>query len=140
MRVPQTDSAYAYPVGAIEYLRQHRFVGNFMVPFRQGAYISWKLFPAVKVSVDSRYEVAYTEAWVNRTFQFYAGEPGWRDTLNAYPTDLLLVPKTAPAARVIQQSSWHIVYEDREFAVFARPGLTLPVSNRMSDSFAGVFP
>lgn len=140
MRVPQTDSSYAYPVGAVEYLRQQRFVGNLMVPFRQGAYVSWKLFPAVKVSVDGRYEVAYSEAWVDRTFQFYAAEPGWQETLVAYPTDLVLVPKTAPVARVIQQAGWHIAYADHEFEVFARAGLTLPVSNRMAESFAGVFP
>jgi hypothetical protein len=140
MRVPQTDSTYAYPVGAVEYLRQQRFVGNLMVPFRQGAYVSWKLFPAVKVSVDGRYEVAYSEAWVDRTFRFYAAEPGWQETLNAYPTDLVLVPQTAPVARVIQQAGWHIAYADHEFEVFARAGLTLPVSNRMSESFAGVFP
>jgi hypothetical protein len=140
MRVPQTDSTFAYPVGAVEYLRQQSFVGNLMVPFRQGAYVSWKLFPAVKVSVDSRYEVAYSEDWVDRTFQFYAAEPGWRETLNAYPTDLVLVPKIALVARVIDQSGWHTVYADREFEIFARPGLRLPSINRTSESFTGAFP
>jgi len=45
-----------------------------------------------------------------------------------------------PVARVIQQSNWQMVYEDREFEIFARPGLTLPFTDRTSDSFAGVFP
>jgi hypothetical protein len=140
LRVPQTNTTYAYPVGAVEYLGEQRFVGNLMVPFRQGAYVSWKLFPAVKISVDSRYEVAYSDEWVDRTFRFYAAEPGWRETLNAYSTDLVLIPRIMPIAKVIQQSGWQMIYEDREFEIFARPGLTLPFCDRTSQSFAGVFP
>src|SRR5581483_3877850 len=108
--------------------------------FRQGAYVSWKLFPAVKVSVDSRYEVAYPEDWVDRTFKFYAGESGWRETLAAYPTDAVLVPRSAPVAQVMPQSGWHMVYKDGEFEVFGRPGLRLPDVDRTGESFAGVFP
>lgn len=140
LRVPQIDTAYAYPVGAVEYLRAQRFAGNLMVPFAQGAYVSWKLFPAVKVSVDSRYEVAYPEEWVDRGFRFYSAEPGWQGTLTAYPTDLVLIPRITPLARVIPQSGWRQVYQDREFEIYARPGLSLPFSNRTSESFAGVFP
>jgi hypothetical protein len=140
IRVPQSDSTFSYPVGAVEYLSQQHFAGNLMVPFRQGAYVSWKLFPAVKVSVDSRYEVAYPEEWVDRTFRFYSAEPGWRYTLTAYPTDLVLVPQISPLARVIDQSGWHVVYLDREFKIFARPGLDLPFRNHNSETFTGVFP
>ena len=97
--------------------------------------LSWKLFPAVKVSVDSRYEVAYPEDWVRQTLQFYAAEQDWQETLTAYPTDLVLVPQISPVARVIQQSGWHEVYLDREFEIFARPRLDLPFSNQSSQSF-----
>jgi hypothetical protein len=140
LRVSQTNTTYAYPVGAVEYLRERGFVGNLMVPFHQGAYVSWKLYPAVKVSVDSRYEVAYSEEWVDRTFRFYAADPGWQETMNVYSTDLALIPRIMPVARVIQQSGWQMVYEDREFEIFARPGLILPFTDRSSESFAGVFP
>jgi hypothetical protein len=111
-----------------------------MVPFAQGAYVSWKLFPAVKVSVDGRYEVAYSNELVDRMFRFYAAEPGWEETLKAYPTDLVLVSRRAPLARVIQESGWRKAYEDREFELYARPGLNLPFSDRTSQSFTGVFP
>jgi len=140
LRVPQASTTFAYPVGAVEYLREQGFVGNVMVPFHQGAYVSWKLYPAVKVSVDSRYEVAYSEEWVGRMFRFYDAGPGWRETLNAYSTDMVLIPRLTPVARVIQQSGWNIVYEDREFEIFARPGLTLPFSDRSSKSFTSLFP
>lgn len=140
LRVPQIRTTYAYPVGAVDYLRAQRFVGNIMVPFDQGAYVSWKLFPAVKVSVDSRYEVAYSNEWVDRTFRFYAADPGWQETLTAYATDLVLIPRIAPLAGVIQQSGWHEAYQDGEFEIYARPGLSLPFCSRTSQSFTGVFP
>jgi len=140
MRVPQIDTAYSYPVGAVEYLRAQRFAGNLMVPFPQGAYVSWNLFPAVKVSLDSRYEVAYSDELVDRIFRFYAAEPRWQETLRAYPTDLVLVPTITPLAHVIQQSDWQKAYQDREFELYARPGKNLPFRDRTSQSFTGVFP
>jgi len=140
LRVPQIDATYAYPVGAVDYLRGERFAGNLMVPFLQGAYVSWKLFPAVKVSVDSRYEVAYSEALVDSIFRFYAAEPGWQQTLDAYRTDLVLVPTMTRLEHVIGERGWHTVYMDREFEIYARPGLTLPFSDQTSRSFSGVFP
>jgi hypothetical protein len=140
MRVPQSDAPYAYPVGAVEYLRAQRFAGNVMVPFSQGAYISWKLFPAAKVSVDSRYEVAYSEGLVDSIFRFYAAEPTWQDTLRKYPTDLVLVPRISALARVIAEAGWQEVYRDREFQLYARPGLALPFSDCTREFFDGVFP
>ena len=58
-----------YPVGPVQYLAKQKFAGNLMVPFRQGAYVSWRLYPAVKVSLDSRYEVAYPDAVVKQIFE-----------------------------------------------------------------------
>ena len=140
MQVPQVATTYGYPVGSVEYLRDQHFSGNVMVPFAQGAYVSWKLYPAVKVSVDSRYEVAYSDELVDRIFRFYAAEPGWQETLNAYPTDLVLIPRITPLATVIQQSGWNQIYLDGEFELYARPGLDMPYSNRVSQKFTGTFP
>lgn len=140
IRVPQSEAPYPYPVGAVGYLGGQGFAGNVMVPFSQGAYVSWKLFPAVKVSVDSRYEVAYSDALVDSTFRFYAAEPGWDETLRRYPTDLVLVPTSSALAKVIPKSGWREVYVDREFELYARPGLTLPFSDRTAEFFTGVFP
>lgn len=129
-----------YPVGAVEYLARQRFKGNLMVPFRLGSYVSWKLFPAVKVSLDSRYEETYPDSVVDSIFRFYEAAPDWRSTLDRYPTDVVLVPRDAPISNPIPQSGWTRVYRDRQFELYARPGRALPVEDRSSASFAGVFP
>jgi hypothetical protein len=129
-----------YPVGPVQYLAKERFVGNLMVPFRLGAYVSWKLYPAAKVSLDSRYEVAYPDAVVKQIFDFYAASLDWRSILQAFPTDAVLIPLDAPIARLMPETGWRRVYMDRQFEIYARPGLTLQIQDRRSTSFAGTFP
>ena len=129
-----------YPVGPVEYLARQKFAGNVMVPFRQGAYVSWKLYPAVRVSLDSRYEVAYPDAVVKQIFDFYDGHEGWLATLKDFPTDAVLIPKEDRVSRLMQETDWHRVYTDQQFEIYARPGSRLQVEDGGSSSFQGVFP
>ncbi len=142
--VPQVAGDLSYPVGAVDYLARQHFHGNVMVPFRAGAYVSWKLYPDARVSVDSRYEVAYPNDWVERVFRFYEAGEGtfedWRETLNAHPTDLVLAPKSAPVLPLLHELAWKPVYEDAQFELAARPGLQLPTEDHRADSFLGSFP
>ena len=102
--------------------------------------MSWKLYPSVKVSLDSRYEVAYSDVVMKQVFDFYEARPGWQSTLTAYPTDLVLVPNDSPISRQIQTVDWHPVYTDRQFALYARQGLLLRAEDWSTRSFAGTFP
>ena len=129
-----------YPVGPVQYLAEQHFSGNVMVPFRQGAYVSWKLYPAVKVSLDSRYEVAYPDAVVKQIFDFYDGREGWLATLTDFPTDAVLIPKEDRVSTLMQETDWHRVYTDQQFEIYARPGSRLQVADWESSSFQGVFP
>jgi hypothetical protein len=136
LRVPQP----IYPVGAVEYLAEQRFQGNVMVPFRLGAYVSWKLYPAVKVSLDGRYEEVYSDQMMREGFNFYEAGSGWRATIDAYPTDLVLAPRAAPVCDQMRQTEWVAVYVDNDFVLYARPGRSLAARDERGRSFAGVFP
>ncbi len=129
-----------YPVGPVQYLARQHFAGNLMVPFRLGAYVSWKLYPAVKVSLDSRYEVAYPEEVVKQIFDFYDGRATWRSTLDAFPTDAILAPRDMPVTNLIPLTGWQRVYLDSQFQIYLRPALSLPVEENSSASFQGSFP
>lgn len=130
-----------YPIGPVQYLKEVAFKGNLMVFFDWGSYVTWKLYPDVRVSLDSRYEVAYPEWLVEENIRFYRAKEGWQRTLNKYPTDLVLVHKILPLAKVIgQQSEWKKVYTDKVFELYARPGLTLPVADWTGRVFVGTFP
>jgi hypothetical protein len=129
-----------YPVGPVLYLHQQKFTGNLVVPFRIGAFVTWKLYPAVKVSLDSRYEVTYSDMVMKQIFDFYDGRPGWQSTLSAYPSDAVLVPKDAPVLTLLGSNGWHRVYSDPDFEIQVRPGITLPVIDGSASSLEGTFP
>jgi hypothetical protein len=130
-----------YPFGAVEYLRQTEFKGNLMPPFAAGAFISWELFPAVKVGMDGRYDAAYPEGLIEELMDMYNGLPGWHESLLRYPTDLLLVTRSRPLDRLmVEETDWKLVYRDDVFDMFARPGLVFPIVDRTGQPLVGRFP
>ncbi|PYX51157.1 MAG: hypothetical protein DMG79_04130 [Acidobacteria bacterium] len=129
-----------YPVGPVDYLAEQKFHGNILVPFRLGSYVSWKLFPNCKVSLDSRYEEVYPDNVVRDVFNFYDAQPDWHSTLTKDPTDLVLVPKDVPLQKKMRESNWPRIYVDQQFELYAKPGSAIPVVDRSSYSFVGVFP
>lgn len=132
---------FTYPVGAVEYLDEVAFCGNLMVPFRVGAFVTWKLYPDVKVSIDGRYEVAYPPGALAETKSFYAGESGWQRTLSRYPTDAALLPTDSPVSAAMPQvEGWTRVYVDDVYEIYTRPGLALRQVDRRGKTFAGTFP
>lgn len=115
-----------YPVGAVNYLAENRFTGNVMVPFSCGSYVMWKLGPAVKVSFDSRYEVAYPPTRYNENEQFYDATEGWEKELDQYPTDVVLAAVNRNIVRLMEQrAGWKQVYRDPQFVLFARQSVDL---------------
>jgi hypothetical protein len=129
-----------YPAGAVDYLAANRFTGNVMVQFEYGAFVTWKLYPAALVSLDSRYEAAYPNWWVAEVQRFYDAQPGWKTTLSSLPTDVVLVQRAQPLSAVIKATNWRRVYIDRSYEVYARPGLALPAVDFHDQAFPGRFP
>jgi hypothetical protein len=127
-------------VGAVEYLAQQGFRGNLMTPFRLGAYVSWKLYPAVRVSLDGRYEEVYSDEVMRRIFDFYDGKQDWRATLEAYPSDAVLAPRTTSICNMMRETAWTAAYQDQDFVLYTRPGLSLPVTDHLGQRFTGLFP
>jgi hypothetical protein len=153
LRVPTfapTAADDAYPAGAVDYLRSQRFRGNLMTPYNAGSYVLWKLYPDVKVSADSRFEVAYPTAWVVEVALMYAGRDGWQDTLSRYPTDAVLVPRGEPLERLLADPPtspagsppWRRVYQDDGYSLFARADFipALPYVDRRGTPIRATFP
>jgi len=136
-----TQGKLIYPVGAVRYLQEQNFHGNVLTPFTEGAYVSWHLYPAVKVSLDSRYEVAYQRGLLEEMVAFYQGGEGWGQPLARYPTDAVLVRRTEPVVGLLPGlAGWVRVYQDDAFEVSARKELHLPVVDRTGETLFGSFP
>ncbi len=125
-RIPDRPEAYApyYPVGAVDFLKNRGFRGNLMTPFEHGAYVSWRLHPDVRVSMDSRYEAAYTADIFLQNYRAYNfGE--WEGFALKYGAEAILTPENSPLASRLARSAWAQVYRDPSFSIYARPGEVL---------------
>jgi hypothetical protein len=136
-----------YPTGAVEYLKKNNFVGNLMVPFDVGAYISWNLYPAVKVSMDSRFEVAYAYDKVFENVSFYGAAEGYENTIGKYPTNAILIPSWSKIKEVVLSDQnfsihWKSVYSDGAYTIFVNKKIapSYPVVNLGKATVAGIFP
>jgi hypothetical protein len=137
-------SVACFPSGAVEYLEQHNFRGNLLTPFAHGAYISWTLYPNVRVSLDGRYEVAYEDQVMLDHESLFNGNDDWPQLLEKYPCDAVLVDQNSglrPQLEVFRQEDsdksiptvnrWSFVYEDAAFVVLAKNACeTLPYADR----------
>jgi hypothetical protein len=130
-----------FPAGAVEYLQNAGFRGNLMTPFTVGDFVTWKLHPGVKVSIDGRYEVAYPPEALREHHRLYDAQPEWREILRKYPTDAILIAKPKPISEALRkEGEWRLVYEDDAYEVFARPGLALPRIDRRGRRLEGKLP
>jgi len=126
MQVPsfseqEEPTGMLYPVGAVDFLDEIGYEGNLMVPFSTGAFVSWNLYPEVKVSIDSRYEVAYPPGSIEKSFDFYGAKESWQQTLESHGTDAVLVPKFKPVHSELESlDGWHLLYSDKMFSVFTK--------------------
>ncbi len=136
----RVHSTACYPTGAVEYLKQNHFRGNLVTPFHVGSYVSWEMYPHVKVSLDGRYEVAYQEHVMPEHNQFFGGLDDWWTFLEAYPTDAVLVHVQAPVVEKLGllgknycaldrpglAEYWEVVYRDDSFVILAAEHCHLP--------------
>jgi hypothetical protein len=84
--------------------------------------------------------VAFPPAIVDESFRFYEAGPGWRNILAKYPTDLALIPVHTAVAALMPGTGWNLIYNDRAFQIYARPGLQLPMRDASSRTFSTSFP
>lgn len=113
------------PVHAADYLERTGFRGNVMTYFVHGAYLSWRLYPRVKVSCDARYEAAYPDGHAERNLDLFRTRPEMLDEeLRRLPqTDLILTGHRFPVARELaRRPEWRLLYSDASFALYSRAG------------------
>jgi hypothetical protein len=135
LNIERDKGAPIYPTGAVKYFKNMKFSGNIMVPFNAGSYVSWNLYPDVKVSMDSRFEVAYPMEVFLENINFYEASDDWQNTLNRYRTDAVLVPRRSKIEDVLKKNdlqlndklthSWVQRYIDDAYSVYFRSDIAL---------------
>jgi len=116
-----------YPLGALDYLEQHRLSGKLLVFFNWGEYCLWRLYPQCLVAIDGRYETVYPESVNQEYFAFLGAREGWRKFLEHYPPDLILIALRSRIYGLLSRDpEWRQVYADPGCALFRRHEQVLP--------------
>jgi hypothetical protein len=111
-----------YPVGALEFINQHRLAGSLLTDFNWGEYLIWNLYPRCRVSLDGRFETVYPLPVCREYFDFIYGHKNWRRFLEKYPPDMILVDSRLEISRLLrQEKSWREVYRDSGCVLFVKP-------------------
>ena len=138
-----------YPAGAVDYLAENHFRGNLYIPFNIGAFVTWKLYPAVRISTDGRYEVAFPPEQAEELEGLYLANQGWQSTLARYPPDAILMPWWSHTGKLLTEMvdgtgvrPWKRVYHDDAYSIFLRQEWVsrYPVVDRTGEYIPGSFP
>ena len=81
-----------YPLGAVDYLVDQGFEGKLVTDFDAGAYVSWKLYPRVLVSLDGRYEAAFKPGVMEEHIELFDSKENWGKWLDRWQAAGLMVP------------------------------------------------
>ncbi|MFO0793502.1 MAG: hypothetical protein U0586_05500, partial [Candidatus Brocadiaceae bacterium] len=112
---------FYYPLGAIDYVREHNLAGNMLCEFDWGEYILWNLYPKCLVGMDGRYESVYPAQITREYFDFDYGRNGWRRFLENYPHDMILIKSKGKTCSLLQaENNWMQLYEDDGCVLFVR--------------------
>jgi len=128
-----------HPCGAVAFLRNRGYKGNLYNPLWWGGYVTWELYPHVRVSMDGRNISLFSDAMVLENLKFYTDPARDADVSVPlqYPTDLLLVPANAPVlSRLRTDARWRQLYADRDSTLFQRADAALTLNPPTTTSVA----
>jgi hypothetical protein len=114
-----------HPCGAVAFLKENHLAGNVFNPLWWGSYITWQLYPAVRVSMDGRNISLFSDRMVVENFDFYLKDAATVDVdaPARYDTSLLLIPTDSPVlSRIATDGRWRQVFRDDDAALFVRAG------------------
>jgi hypothetical protein len=120
--IPLTDRL-STPVDSVRFLKESGVRGNLALHFDWGDYAIWHLSPGIKVSIDTRREMAYPEQVYRTNAQNMFGIGDWDVLLDQEPTDLLLAKReTALDNLMALKPGWVEVFQDDQSVLYAREG------------------
>jgi hypothetical protein len=112
------------PVREADILQLSGARGNLATPFAWGSYLSWRLYPNIKISMDGRYETTYPESTfaLNNDFFDHAGD--WFRLCREYKVDYVILDLQSERLRpedLIAKNYVLIWQQDNVSALLALP-------------------
>lgn len=118
--VPLTQERAGVPMTAVEFMREHKLIGNtFTDPNIWGGYLIWAL-PSNRVYIDGRIDM-YGDQFVAEHLAIIRGLIDWREPFNRYGVKIAIVkPRSVLARELSESGEWQRVFQDEMATVFVR--------------------
>lgn len=112
----------AFPVGAVNYLEENPPQGKMFNEYTWGGYLEYRLFPSQRVFIDGDIDF-FGDAFVREYLDVVNARGDWKETLNRYGVDWVIVPpERALAIELARSADWQEVYRDENAGVWVRRG------------------
>jgi hypothetical protein len=79
------------PVREADILSRAGARGNMATPFAWGSYLTWRLYPNIKISMDGRYETTYPESTFDLNNAFFDHRGDWMKLCRSYKVDYVIL-------------------------------------------------
>jgi hypothetical protein len=112
--------AQDFPARAVAFLQSHPPSGPIFNHYDWGGYLIGNL-PSTPVFIDGRADV-YGEAVFNDFATIYQLKHAWRQTLERWHIQNVIVPTNSPLAAALRLApQWAVHYQDSQAIIFSRP-------------------
>jgi hypothetical protein len=109
-----------FPKAAVDYMHMHRLPQPIFNDYAWGGYLIWRLYPDYPVFIDGRADV-FGEKLVEQFIEVHDGKPSWRELLQQFRTQTVLVERdSAIASLLTNDSGWQKVFEDKQAVILVR--------------------
>lgn len=99
------------PVREVDILQFAGAKGNVATPFAWGSYVSWRLFPNAKISMDGRYETTFPESTFDLNNAFYDHQGDWLRLCRDFKVDYVILDLQSEPLRppALEQAGYVLV-------------------------------
>lgn len=108
----------SFPVRAAQWMQENKPGGRVFNEYHWGGYLQWSLreFP---IFIDGRTDL-YNDEIVGEWIATVQAEPGWRETLEHYQVDLVMLEPQRPLLGRLEEAGWRRLYADTQVVVYGR--------------------
>ncbi len=128
MEVPRSQ----YPIGAIDFLREHQLHGRTLAFFDWGEMQIFRL-PGCPPSLDGRLDTCYSRELIAAHWKFYNDESFDPKVLDVDQADLALLPANlAGTVALAHRPGWTVIYSDKLAMILVRDAERFPELRTLS--------
>jgi hypothetical protein len=109
------------PVAAVDFLEAQPSQDPIFSTDSWGGYLIYRMYPSRQVVVDDRHDL-YGSGRVRDVLVLMQGEPGWREVLEGWHIQTVLLPAGSTLANLLRElpQNWRLTYEDKVAVVYER--------------------